>query len=445
MNQTLGAAGIGGNGGSGPGTNGLNPPTSITSSVTGQPAFYFDNGVPTPISPTPLGTAGFGAGNSTTNPTGAISPPYVDRYLSGKSPYYLNWSGGFERQLPFKMVLGATYSASVGHFLPRNGDVGIWTNSMSPKYLALGSLLNAQATPANIASAQAIFPEIHQPFPNFSGTIATMLKPFPQYSGLSCYSCDLGNSTYHSMQVSLNRRVSNDLTVQFAYTLSKEIDNMPSGGQLGTVGGTRNPFNGSLDRGLGAIDHRHNLHLTAVYKLPFGQGRLGGGNAILRQVIGGWSLSAIYTLTTGAPLGITATGCSTPGIVSSCTPSYAPGFTGPIMTADWGAGNVLAPGAASFINKAAFVDPAAYTFGNVARSAAYGLTAPTLWNLDVTLRKEFRFRERYKFELVGDFFNVVNTVVFGAPGTNIDSANFGQLTTMANAPRKAQISARFTF
>jgi hypothetical protein len=126
-------------------------------------------------------------------------------------------------------------------------------------------------------------------------------------------------------------------------------------------------------------------------------------------------------------------------------PNYVAGFSGLAQSADWGSGNVLAPGATSYLNKAAFVDPAPYTFGNVARSAPYGLRAPSLWNLDMALRKKFRLTENYQLELVGDFFNIFNTVIFAAPGTNIDNANFGQLTAAANAPRKVQVSARFTF
>jgi hypothetical protein len=451
VTQTVGAGGIGGNGGGAYGITGLVAPTALSTSVTGLPAYYWDQGVVSPTSPYPLASPGFGAGNSTVNPAGAISPNYVDANLSGKSPYYINWSGGFERQMPAGFVLGATYSASVGHFLPRNGDLGIWTNSIQPKYLALGSLLNAQATAANVAATQAFFPEIKIPFSNFQGTIAAMLKPFPQYSGLTCFSCDLGNSTYNSVQITANRRMASGLTIQFAYTFSKEIDNMPNGGLLGTVGGTRNPFNGRPDRGLGAINHPNNLHLSTVYNLPFGRGHLGGKNQISRSIIGGWALSGIYTLASGAPLGITGSGCTTPGIIASgnaavtCVPNYNSSFSGPIMTADWGSGNVLGAGATSYIYKNAFIDPAPYTFGNAARSAPYGLMAPTLWNLDANLRKQVAFRERFKFEFTADFFNIFNTVVFGAPGTNIDSANFGQLTTAANSPRRIQLAARIMF
>jgi len=443
--DTLGAGGIGGNGNTGPGRTGYNPPSAIASAVTGEPAFYWDQGVPPIVTPYPLLTPGFGVGDTTINPTGAVSVDYVNPTLSGRAPYYINWSGGLQRQLPGSFVLGVTYSASVGHFLPRDGDLGIWTDSMPVQYLALGSLLTAQATPANLAAAKVLFPQIALPFSNFQGTIATMLKPFPQYAGITCYSCDLGNSTYNSLQVTLQRRLSKGFTTQLAYTLSKEIDNIPNGGQLGVVGGTRDPYDGLYDRGLGAIDHRHNLHLTMVYRLPFGKGYLGGGNPVLSRIIGGWSISNIFTFTTGAPLGITGSGCNTPGIVSTCIPSYNPSFTGSVMNAPWGSGNVLGSGAASYISKNAFVDPAPYTFGNAALAAPYGLTAPTLWDIDITLRREISIRERMKLQLSADFFNVLNNVIFAAPGTNIDSANFGQLTTAANSPRRIQFGARFIF
>jgi hypothetical protein len=91
------------------------------------------------------------------------------------------------------------------------------------------------------------------------------------------------------------------------------------------------------------------------------------------------------------------------------------------------------------------MDPAPYTFGNVARSAPYGLTAPTLWEVDLTVRRTITIRERFKLQLAADFFNLFNNVVFAAPATNIDSANFGQITTAQNMPRHIQFSARISF
>lgn len=447
MTYAHGAAALGGNGsGAGPGATGYNPPTSIASSVTGLPAFYWDQGIPPVVTPTPILTPGFGAGFTTTNPAGAVSAAYVDPDLAGKAPYYLNWSVGLQRELPGQVTVGATYSASVGHFLASASAPWIWTNSMPLQYLALGSLLNAQATPANIAAAQAIAPGIGLPFGNFQGTIAQMLKPFPQYSAVTYYSGDLGNSTYNSLQVTLNRRFSSGLTAQIGYTFSKEIDNTPSGGQLGAVGGTRNPFDGSLDRGLGAIDHRHIFHGTFVYNLPLGRGHRLGANAITRGIFSDWTISGLITFTSGAPLSISGSGCTTPGISSTCVVSLNPSFTGPVrINGNYGTGNALAPGAIAYFNKAAFVDPAPYAFGNAPRSAPYGLFAPALLDEDVTVRREIPLRERIRLLISADVFNITNSVYFAAPGTNIDSANFGQLTTSANLPRKIQLNARITF
>jgi hypothetical protein len=63
----------------------------------------------------------------------------------------------------------------------------------------------------------------------------------------------------------------------------------------------------------------------------------------------------------------------------------------------------------------------------------------------MSLRREIAIRERLKLALQADVFNITNTVCFAAPNTNIDSSNFGQVTTTSNLPRKIQINARLTF
>jgi hypothetical protein len=440
MAYTHGSAGVGGNGATGPGRTGYNQPAAYASTITGQPAFYWEQGIP-PVPTPPLLTPGFGAGFTTTNPAGAVGVTYVDPDLSGKPPYYLNWSLGLQREILGSMTAGATYSASVGHFLPRNGDTGIWSNSMHPQYLALGTLLAAQATPANVAAAQRIIPSVALPFSNFQGTIGQMLAPFPQYNNINYYT-GLGNSTYHSMQLTLNRRFSQGLTGQFAYTFSKEIDNLPSGGQLGTVGGTRDPYNGRLDRGLGVIHRPHLVRATFVYDLPSGK----GGHAVVRALTSNWTVSGIITYSSGPPLAITGSGCVVPGVRGSCIASYNPSFTGPVrINGEYGEGNALGTGAARYLDSRAFMNPAPYSFGDLPRSAPYDLAAQSLWNQDVSVRRMIAFTERWRFLISADVFNVPNNVRFAAPGTNIDAANFGQVTTQSNSPRKIQFNARIIF
>lgn len=447
MANTLGTLGIGGASGStGPGQNGYNPPSAIRSAVTGQPAFDWSQGVPAPISPLPLLTPGFGAGNSTVNPTGAIAPPFAAYpALAGRSPYYMNYSFGIQRELPGQVTFGITYSGSGARFLPRYTAVGVYSNSMNPKYLALGSLLNAQETPANITTAQAQFPEITLPFSNFKGTMATMLQPFPQYAnGTTCYSCDEASSSYNSMQVTAERHLTQGFSAQLSYTWAKEIDDQQGdASRLGAVpGGTRNPYNHYLDRGVGPIDYRQNLHVVWVDNIPLGQGHLVSGGALGDAILGHWQWTGIYNWETGMPLGVTGTACQDPGILTFCMVNLNPGFSGSPLIAPIGSGNAHT---GVYLNKAAFADPAPFAFGNEPRSAPYGLRAPTNWEIDTTLRRTFPIREQLNFQFSADFFNLINHVIFAAPATNIDSATFGTVTTTQNSPRRIQFSGRFNF
>lgn len=91
------------------------------------------------------------------------------------------------------------------------------------------------------------------------------------------------------------------------------------------------------------------------------------------------------------------------------------------------------------------MNPAPYTFGNAARTAPYGLTAPTNWEIDTTVRRAVAIRERFKFDIAADIFNLVNNTVFSPPATNIDSANFGRISSTQNQARRIQLSARISF
>jgi hypothetical protein len=192
-------AGTGNNGtGVSPGQLGFNAQQAFSSPATGLPAVYWTSGVP-PYQQPPFINPAYGAGFTTTNPTGAVSPSYVNPAIAARPPYYFSWNFGIERQLDASTTVNAAYAASQGRYLSGAGSVGQWNNSMAPQYLALGSLLNVQATSANIAAANAVFPGLALPFANFQGTIAQMLRPYPQYSGLTYLWGNRGDSSYHSL------------------------------------------------------------------------------------------------------------------------------------------------------------------------------------------------------------------------------------------------------
>jgi hypothetical protein len=428
-----------GNNGTGvsPGQLGYNASASFSSATTGQPAFYWAGGVP-PYQQPPFINPGYGAGFTTASPTSAVTPSYVPPNIGAKPPYSDYFNFGIQHQITPTMTLGIAYAGNSGHFLLGNAGVGNWTNSMPIQDLALGALLGVQATPANIAAAQAIIPGVHLPFANFQGTIAQMLKPYPQYAGITYLWGNRGNSSYNSLQVTMDHRLSSGLNFHFGYVYSKEIDDL---------GSNRNPYAGYLDRALGTIDHPHVFTASIYYALPFGANHaMGGQNPIVRALVSNWILASLITFQSGAPITITGSGCVDTGITSTCVASYNPAFNGNVrINGNYGSGNALAPGPLSYLNPAAFVDPAPYTFGNLPRTAPFGLLAPYTLDEDLTVRREVFLHERMKLVFEANIFNITNSVNFGAPGTNIDSATFGEVTSQKNLPRKVQFNARFSF
>jgi hypothetical protein len=314
---------------------------------------------------------------------------------------------------------------------------GPFTNQIPVQYLPLGSLLTQTLNSTTIAAAKTLGFAVTSPFPNFTGTVGQALKPYPQYNGLSNPWLDVGNSNYHSLQASLNRRMTGGLTYMVNYTFSKEMDNLA---------GVRYPGADYLEYSVGNIDHRHVLSTTLVYSLPFGQGRrFNSDNVVLRNVIGGWQISGIFTEASGAPLALTGT-CTGGGIVdAACIPSMAPGFSGSARQSPADPTTVAVVRSTSYLKKAAFIDPAPYTIGNAARTAPYGLYAPHVADVDLSVRREFGIYESLKLLFQVDAFNLPNRVYFTAPGTGIDSANFGQYSNQANQARKLQFSTRVNF
>ena len=419
---------------------GFNATNNSTGPGNNAPAYYWDSGVPPIAQAPPFLDPSYGTGFITSNPTGVQNPVYGDPNLGGKPPYYENWNFGLQRSLTGNMTLGVAYTASMGKFLPGPGNGGSTTLNATPlKYLALGPLLTATANSANIAAAQAIFPGVGLPFSNFVGTIGQMLRPYPQYGAISSPWFDVGQSNYQGLQATLNRRFANGATFTTGYTFSKELDNL--------LASTRNPFDYSLEKSRGAIDHRHVFTATFSDQLPFGAGhKLNPGNAALRAVVSRWTVSGIVSFTSGAPLALTGSACNAGGILGTCIPNYNPAFSGNVrINGNYGDGNVLGSSATSYLDRTAFVAPAAYTVGNLPRTGVYGLNAPFNSSIDLSVRREFALREKVKLAIQADAFNVNNTVRFGAPGTNPDQASFGTLTTQANQPRKLQLNARITF
>jgi hypothetical protein len=417
----------------GTGTLGFSANASFPSPDGFSPAYNWNNGVPSYSAPPffdPSLNAGFVTGRGT---GGGVT--YGDPEIGGRSPRYQNWNAGVQYQLTAGITVGASYAGSRGDFLGGAGR-GFYANQLDPRYLALGNLLTQQATAANIAAARAIVPDVTVPYPNFSGTISQMLRPFPQYSGVTDVYGNVAWSNYHSMQLTFERRRSNGLTVNGNYTFSRTEDNLAA----------RTGYDFGQDWAVGVNDQPHVLNGMVVYDLPFGaQGQPGSGNAVVRAIVSGWQVSGITQFRSGRPLGPFVGACNLPN-AGGCYADFNPNFSGSVrINGDYGDGDVLGATPPSYIDAAAFVSAQPFTYGNTPRTLAYGLRNPAYFNQDLSIQRDLRLGGTARLKLGVEVFNLFNNVVYGGINTNITNANFGRVSSQTNAPRVAQIKIRVEF
>ena len=417
----------------GTGTLGLSANASFPSANGFDPSYNWDSGVP-PYPPPPFLDPTLNAGFVVGRGTGG-SVTYGDPVIGGRPPRYQNWNAGLQYALTRTVTVGATYAGSRGDFLGGSGR-GVYSNQMDPSFLVLGNLLTQQATAANIAAAQAIIPTVKVPYANFSGTIGQMLRPFPQYSGVTDVYGDVARSTYHSLQLTAEKRRSDDgLIVNFNYTFSRTKDNLTA----------RTGYNFDQDWAVGVNDQPHVWNATVVYSMPWGaDGKPGSGNPVVRAIVKDWQISGITQFRSGRPLGSIGAACNLPN-AGTCYADYNPSFSGPVrINGSYGDGDVLGATPPTYIDRNAFQSPAPFTYGNTLRTLAFDLRNPSYFNQDLSVRRDFPIA-RMKLGLGVDVFNVFDTVVFGGIQTNITNANFGRVSSQANTPRVGQIKVRLVF
>lgn len=507
----------------------MNPAT--TTNVTAGPSYYLNNstafqaagvantnfGGPGFTIPAPTGASASqlttGTGNYVDSNGNLVNPGgtthYADPYLSGRAPEFVFYNFGMQKALTNAMTLTLNYSGSQSHFVAGAGEPGFWSGTMDPKYLATlgsvqaaagGSIFSAGASPANVAIAQAADPSIKVPYPGYeaagaftktSATIGRMLRPFPQYSSPPGVEWDnIANLAYNAFELSLKMREYKGVNFTVNYTFSKNI------GDDGTTrasyavpaaassSGVAMPGNNRADRSIVHSDLPENLNIFGYGKLPFGRGKIGGDNWLVRNLAGGWELSGIFTYHSGEPILVTGTGCTAPG-QGTCMPDLAPGrdlasvrknggYAGPGVTREnfnqtlYLDTTAFAPlhvfpigdkacaslGDTSFDTKPGqdFCGSAVTKIGTAPRSST-NLRLPGAYNADASLQRSFNItRERVKFVFRADCFNVTNKVTFSMPQSqtvsvsnpSTSASSFGKLTSYSGN-RRWQFSGRITF
>jgi len=271
-----------------------------------------------------------------------------------------------------------------------------------------------------------------------------LYRPYPGYNSIKVDQND-ANSRYNSLQVSLRSQF-HELSVQAAYTYSHAYDsslNATNGGDGGDLDYVTNPYAGwRYDVGPSEYNRQNIAFINFIYDIPFLRK---SGSRLLRDTVGGWSVSGVVTVESGLPLELGVSGTTVCGAISgNC--AVRPNLIGPISYPKTPAKTSGGLGTLQWLSPGSFAIndlpglPVA-TFGDMQQDGAWG---PGRDNWNIALFKTFAASERLHFELRFESYNTFNHPQMNAVDTTVGDPFFGTVTS-AYDPRVFQFGAKLMF
>jgi hypothetical protein len=342
---------------------------------------------------------------------GALPPPSqvvgVD-YHADHTPHLYQWNFNIQRQLVESTTLTVGYVGSRGLHLYANRDI----NPVLPSVVNGVTVFGVPIGPSRPGMVSN---------PRANGGPAALNSEAP-----------VADSSYHSLQVGLNRRFAQGVQGQLSYTWSKCMDN--ASGTYGLEGGIpwSYPLIGSYDRGRCLFDRPHVFRLSGVYALPFNQNIL----------VKGWQMSGNLLWQSGSPWNVVI-GFDQAG--NGVTGTQRPNL---VLPAD----QIITGNPDHWVNPAAFTLPAPGTFGNLQRDF---LPGPGIVNFDYAVLKDTPIKERVHLQFRAEFFNLANHNNFALPlasafvqapnGGGAPNATFGKIIATTTSARQIQFALKLLF
>lgn len=424
------------------GTEGFSSTTNASFSFDSERTINttLDNPFPTGYN-LPLGAAG-GPGTDLGN---AISPSFLDN-RNTRTPYSEQANATIQHTLPGQTIVEIGYLYNQGQFLVA-GDPGIPYDQVNPGYLSLGSALQDQVPNPFYGKITTPGSPLAQPTVQRN----QLLRPFPQYNGVTEYRKAGAYSNYNAITARLDKRFGQGLSLIVAYTGAKLMDNSPAAvTYLGPYSSTyQNQYNPQGEYSVSPQDINHQLVSSYTYELPFGGGRrfLSNVHGIAGGLLTGWQSSGIISYVGGNPVVVGGISDNTqlflegqrPTLNASnvklSNPSRGKWFNNTIATPTNPAGGV-------------WQLPAAYTLGNAPRTLG-NVRTPRLVDADLSAIKNTYFGgdQRYNVQFRFEAFNALNHVQLGAPDSTLTDGQFGTITSTAAGygPRQVQLAIKFNF
>jgi len=345
-----------------------------------------------------------------------------------KLPYSEHYEFSLQRQIGSNTVVTASYVGNQGHRLvtsieanPANPALCLFLNN--PNNLAANSAGPcgpfSETPPFNAGTG------ISTPWVTTSGQTIAAVRPLGPLFDTNPFVSTVANSRYNSLQLSASHNTGS-LSFLAGYTYSKCIDNA-SGLQDSTY-----PFDPRRSIALCNFDVTQNFVFSYNWLLPFDKLVSAGWT---KKLVGGWSLSGITNFATGLPITLTENDDNAligAGAVPVDVPNYTPGHV--LVDTNPRHGN-------PYFNTSLFSNEQLGQIGNSRRRFFHG---PGLNNFDMALAKTTRITESKELQLRFEAFNLFNHAQFSNPTGEINSSQFG-LVTSARPARILQIGLKFLF
>ena len=385
----------------------------------------------------PLGAAG---GPGTNIGLGIGSGIFIDN----QNPMIQQWNGNLQREIKGGWVLEAGYLASTGHHLI-DGEGGINMNQLPASAFALGNTLND-----NVPNPFYRLAGVNTTSSLYTGTTVArrqLLTAFPQYTGVSPFRIPQGNSNYNAFTFEANKRFSHGLQLLASFTGGKTLDDTSATvGFLGNLGGKQDYYNRKAEKSISAQDISKRLVISGNYEIPVGNHRRFAANMPkpVDFVLGGWQINGIYTAQTGLPFAISNGGNNCQIGCANQRPNNngkSAVKTGPIDQR-LGVANDL--NASRYFDTSVFSVAGPFTFGNTSRFSP-DLRSPSTFNMDFSIFKGFKFREKLSAQIRAEAFNGFNHPTWGNPGLTVNQPGTFGVISGANGNRTMQLGLKVNY
>ena len=332
-------------------------------------------------------------------------------------PRTYEYSAGFERELPWKMIADVSYAGSI----TVHDSFPVQQDAVSATDFSTG-----QANPYYLNR------NLPNPFfgilpPNSDlGSAATttaysLLRPYPAFNGIVITNNAWARYRYDSLQIQLEKRVLESesagiLSFVFSYTFSKSFEQSH---RLNDWNMAEKPIHE-----LSNIDKPQNIAFAGTWELPIGWGRrwMNDVPRFAGAFVNGWTVDWILTYLSGYPV-------DKPDAIYSCGSYLAPNG----QTSDHWFDN----------DPRCYQSRALYTL-RTTEDRFSNIRTPSAPQLNASVEKTFWLGEHNKLQFRGEAYNSTNTPVFPGPDTNYKDPRFGMLPLQqSNFPRYVQLAAKF--